>query len=193
MRKLISAVGLIGLAATPALSETYKGYEMPPYSVIESHGGLEIREYGPHTVAEVVYEGTVSSTVRQGFRSLASYIFGGNDAEAKIAMTVPVSQVPARDGAWKIRFMMPAAEAKAGLPRAESQNIAFETLEGGREAVVVFSGYATDRALQRAEMQLRTKLAELGREPAGPARYYYYDDPFTVPWNRRNEVAVPIE
>lgn len=178
--------------APAALADTYKGYELPPFDVVDRIGKVEIRQYKPHVVAEVVVDGGRRTAASRGFRALAGYIFGGNDTGEKIAMTVPVSQIPQEDGRWAIRFMMPKDAVSAGLPGARNDAVQFEELAGGREAVFGFSGLAAPVTIARAEQRLKDALVQAGMQPAGPMRLYFYDDPMTLPWKRRTEVAVPV-
>lgn len=176
-----------------ALAETYKGYEMPPFEVVQRIGAVEVRDYAPHVVAEVRVEGGKNRAASKGFRTLAGYIFGGNATGEKIAMTVPVTQVPEGKGAWAVRFMMPRSAVAQGLPAAKDGAIEMYELQGGREAVLAFSGWATDAVIARATRQLRAALVAEGFSASGEVRVYYYDDPMTLPWKRRNEVALSLQ
>ena len=66
------------LTASGSMAETYKGYEMPPFEVVERRDAYELRDYAPHLVATVRMEGGVQRSASAGFRALAGYIFGGN-------------------------------------------------------------------------------------------------------------------
>ena len=80
--------------------------EEPPYQVLKSEQGIEIRPYEPYRVAEVRVAGyEIASS--QGFRLLARYIFGHNVRQQKMAMTKPVIQNPA---AGNENALVPAGE-----------------------------------------------------------------------------------
>lgn len=179
------------IATVASADETYKGYEMPPFEVVARQEGYEVRDYASHTLASVSVPGNVRSSASAGFRTLAGYIFGGNASGEKIAMTVPVQQVP-NDDAYEISFMMPASFDLDELPRPNAGNIRFSRTEPERLAVSVFSGYATDTVLRRHTAELRDLLARDGLTIVEGPRYAYYDDPFTLPWRRRNEVAFVV-
>jgi hypothetical protein len=68
--------------------------EIPAYRVAQRDGDIEIREYPALVAAEVSVGGERDTAVREGFRLLAGYIFGGNDGGRRIAMTAPVMQQP---------------------------------------------------------------------------------------------------
>ncbi|MEM6386277.1 MAG: heme-binding protein [Pseudomonadota bacterium] len=187
MKRLFLGAFLAVIALT-ASADTYKGYEMPPFEVLASRQGYEIRDYAPHVLATVHQKGSVSQSASAGFRALAGYIFGGNASGEKIAMTVPVQQVAEGSG-YTISFMMPAKYEIGDLPPAKSSDITFSRTNPERLAVRAFSGYAGAATLRRKAAELRDLLARDGLQVVGGPRFAYYDDPFTLPWRRRNEVA----
>ena len=192
MRHAIAGVVFIMVAIAAAADTTYKGYEMPPFAVVETRSGYEIRDYGPHVLATVTVQGDARSSASRGFRVLAGYIFGGNASGEKIAMTVPVSQEP-RDGGYAISFMMPGRHDLNTLPKPKSGAIAFRRTAPERLAVRRFSGYANGAMLDRRAAELRDLLRRDGVTILEGPRFAYYDDPFTLPWRRRNEVAFVVK
>ncbi|WP_147126704.1 SOUL family heme-binding protein [Shimia ponticola] len=183
---------LIAASVAAATEGTrYKGYEMPSYTVRSTQGAIEVRDYAPHILAEVTVEGNRNRAIARGFQVLANYIFGGNADGEKIAMTVPVAQAPS-GGNWTVSFMMPAAFTLDDLPKAQSDAVRFVETEPERQLVIQFSGLRTDRRIADYTEQLVTYAANQGFEIMDAPRYYFYDDPMTPPWSRRNEIAVPI-
>lgn len=172
---------------------SYKGYEIPPFEVVRRDGAYELRDYAPRTLAVVTVQGPRSATLRQGFRTLAGYIFGGNEADASLAMTAPVAHRPAGEDLWTTTFLMPRDAVEAGLPAP--RNSAVRIVEEGSErlAVTAFSGWATGARVDAKAQALRDWIVAERLRATGPARALYYDDPFTLPWRRRNEVAIPVE
>ena len=182
------------MMATAAAGEDYKGNEMPPYRVEVAEGAFEVRSYGAHVVAEVTVDGSREASVGTGFRVLAGYIFGGNAAGAKIAMTVPVAQSAAdAAGAWTVRFLMPSANAAAGLPQPTDGRIRFVTMPPERQVALRFSGVRSDKTLAEKALSLKDWAAARGLTVTAGPHYYFYDGPMTLPWNRRNEVAFSIK
>lgn len=169
----------------------YKGYEMPPYSVQVSEGPVEVRQYDSHVLAEVTVDGSRTRAIGRGFQVLANYIFGGNAAGAKIDMTVPVAQAPKGEN-WTVSFMMPASFDLNDLPAAQSDAVRFVEKQPERQLVIRFSGFRTDGRIEVQTRALLTFAAQNGYDVQGAPRYYFYDDPMTPPWSRRNEIAVPI-
>lgn len=187
------------------MADTYKSTETPAYRVERQEGPIDIRAYAPRIVAEVSVSGSQGQAVKAGFRLLAAYIFGANEGGAKVAMTTPVTQIPgetiamttpvtqmARDGNWLVQFTMPASYTLATLPKARDPAIRFVQTPGTRQVVLRFGGIAGARALASKEGELRSwARGQAIAVGAGPF-YYFYDAPWTLPWNRRNEVAFTL-
>jgi len=191
--------GLIGGTATLA-NQTYKSYEAPAHAVTQRYETFEIRAYAPQLLAAVTVQGARDTALRQGFRTLAGYIFGGNAGATKVAMTVPVAQMPDQieiteaeePDAWTVTFMFPARWTVETAP--VPNNTAIRIIERPAETLAVhqFGGWASAGRIERKARELRWAMHEAGVTPTGPLRSLFYDDPFTVPWNRRNEVAYPV-
>jgi hypothetical protein len=71
--------------------------------------------------------------------------------------------------------------------------VSVEARPGTDFAVKWFGGYATQREVDRRKTELR-ELVE--RSPkwsvAAEPSLLQYNDPFTPPWKRRNEVIIPV-
>lgn len=195
----LGLAALLFAAGVSAASEArlYKGYEIPPYEVLKRDGAIELRQYAPHVVAEVEVEGSRRGAVSKGFRTLAGYIFGGNDQSQKVSMTAPVSQVPLQADAhgtksWKVRFTMPSEYDVKSLPSPDNSNIVLTNVAAQKQAVIRFSGFWSNRSLtSKADAVQSWAESEDLLLDSGPT-YYFYDDPFTLPFNRRNEVAFVV-
>ncbi len=201
---------LLTLTASAAVAapepRSWRGYEVPAYEVERRDGEVEIRRTATHLVAEVTLRGSRDATLRQGFRTLAGFIFGKNEADAKVAMTAPVTQsqgtridmtapVTQQGGGdlWTVRFAMPSGYTAETLPKPSNDAIRIVEAPGERVAALRFSGWGMLGRWDRKERELLSWLSSEGLAPAGPARHLYYDDPFTPPWKRRNEVVLPLD
>ena len=205
MRKIMAlCLGLVLL--TPAEAQMYKGTETQAYAVESTPEGAELRSYGPRLVAEVTVSGSRSGAANAGFRILAGYIFGGNAGSSKIAMTTPVAQLPdapAGSGvsesgttaaqSWTVRFTMPADRSLSALPPPNDPRIRLVETVPERMLVLQFSGRPTDAALAEATAALRAIADRAGLRVQGAPEFLFYDSPFTLPWNRRNEVALVLQ
>lgn len=192
MRPILAALLIAALpAAAPAESPAYKGYAAVPYAVDRAEGGIELRRYPPRTVAEVTVRGTRGPAVNRGFRELFGYITGDNAAGGKIAMTVPVDQTETERG-WTTRFTMPEGATLDSLPAPDEAHVRLRRLPAERMLVARFTGRATDARLAEAEAALRAHAARAGLRVTGAPVIMFYDDPFTLPWNRRNELGLAL-
>jgi SOUL heme-binding protein len=207
------------LALSSALSFQVMAYEEPKYRVIETVGAIEIREYAPTIVAEVEVEGDRSEAASKGFRALAGYIFGANKSTQKIAMTAPVTQEPlpapnekiamtapvtqspvgatgtAVDGLqrWRVTFTMPSQYTMETLPKPDNASVKLSVQPGEKRATIRFSGFSTVNNLATHRSQLEAFIGERKLQTSSPYTVAFYNDPFTLPWNRRNEWWVAIQ
>jgi hypothetical protein len=124
-----------------------------------------------------------------GFRSVANYIFGGNERNQKISMTAPV--VMNLGDTASMYFVMPKEYGKDDLPKPNSPNV--EVTEVGSKvlAVLRFGGFSSDRSIKTHCDELGKTLSEQGIEPLSDFMYMGYNAPWDV-INRRNEVAVEV-
>lgn len=89
----ISVTALLLLIGLVMLLFSFKTgqIEMPQYTVIKTYNEVEIRQYPKMVVAQTTLPDTaMDKNMNNGFRTIAGYIFGGNDSNQKIAMTAPV-------------------------------------------------------------------------------------------------------
>jgi hypothetical protein len=171
---------------------TYKGYELPPYTVLMQSEQAEIRQYAPQLVAEVTVEGERDDAINAGFRILAGYIFGDNESASKVAMTTPVTQ--SKTGpAWVVRFGMPKQYSKETLPKPKDPRIRFVITQPSKRAAVRFSGFAGDAKIAEQTTRLEAFLTQQTLKRIGEPVIAFYDDPFTLPWNRRTEISAEVE
>lgn len=194
MRKALAALGLVAASAVPAAGDSgyYGKYEAPTYSVIGTYDGAELRAYDPYLVAVVAVRGEQRRALSRGFQVLAGYIFGGNAEGQSIAMTSPVTQTAPEDGVSEVTFMVPRGMAADAMPAPNNAAVRFEEAGAERLLVLTFAGRATEAVLQQRETELRAIADRHGLRVVGAARYSFYDDPMTLPMNRRNEVALPL-
>lgn len=197
-------------ASIAVMAPAAQAIEEPRYQVLQADGAFELRQYEPVVLAQVEVSGDASAGRNAGFRLLAGYIFGGNQGQQKIAMTAPVTQSAAPvgekiamtapvtqtavgDARWRVTFMMPSAYTLDTLPRPNDARIEFVQAPGERRAVIRFDGFSTDSNLGRHRALLEAWVQQRGLKPAGDYVVAFYNDPFTLPWNRRNEWWVAVE
>ena len=199
--QILLALALTGCSVFGVRSGTPE----PSYQLVTKIGPVEIRQYVPRLAASVTVPGDEISARSAGFRRLAAFIFGANTARssiemtapvaqsaAKIAMTAPVAQLSPAPGQWTISFYMPAGYTAATLPKPKDKGIVISELPGALDAVIQFSGIPGKAATAKAQAELLATLANSPYAPAGPPEEWFYDPPWTIPFLRRNEVAVPV-
>jgi hypothetical protein len=191
MRWMLALISLLG-ASHAVEAEMYKGNETPDYVIESSDGAIEVRAYPPNIAAEVTVSGDRDAAINAGFRVLAGYIFGGNEARAKVAMTTPVTQAGS-DQQWTVQFMMPAAYTLETLPKPKDGRIRLVKTKPVRMVVLRFSGVPATATLASRAEELRAWAKSTGLQIKGQPQFMFYDAPFTLPWNRRNEVAFGLE
>jgi hypothetical protein len=196
---LESLVGIFGIRL----------YEEPNYEIVARLGDrVEIRRYAPRLAAEVVISGDGKAKMDDAFRLLFAYIAGANQAKekgggAKISMTVPVEvhrnetlamtvpvQVSETDNSVRMLFYLPATVSADAAPKPTDGRVRIVTVPGETIATLRFSGSAdVSRARQ---LELIDILKESRWRPTGTPYLLGYDPPFTLPFLRRNEVAVEV-
>lgn len=183
-----------------------EGTAEPRFTVLAAPNGLEIRSYGPRIAAETAVAADEEQARYDGFRRLAGYIFGANRAKAKIdmtvpvvqqkgetiAMTAPVGQTRGENGQWMIRFFMPADSTLATLPTPDDPAVVLRQVPEETIAVLRFSGFWGAEAIAARQAELLQRLEATAWKPTGTPLTWLYDPPWSIPFLRRNEVAVPV-
>ncbi len=167
----------------------------PPYRVLLSEPPYEQRFYPEFVVAETYVAGDFDAAGRTGFRRIADYIFGNNVSKTgeseKIAMTAPVTVEPQKDG-WRVHFVMPSDKNLGNLPLPKGSEVQLRSIAEHEVAVIRFSGWTTQAAVEEQTKKLTAWMTSKGLKMGGVAQVARYNDPFTLPWRRRNEIMIPI-
>jgi hypothetical protein len=168
----------------------------PPYTMLINEPPFEVRSYGVLTVAETLIEGDFDVAGSLGFRRVAGYIFGKNQnakgESEKIAMTAPVT-MEAQNQQWRLHFVMPQGMSLAQLPKPADAGVQLRELPAQRMAAVRFSGLTTAASIERHTQLLKDWLGRNHLEFDDRAQVARYNDPFTLPWSRRNEILIPLK
>lgn len=201
-RILIGAILIFTLFGSPAMA-----VEEPPFKTVLRDGNFEIRDYPSLIVAEVTVTGNQREASGKGFRLLAGYIFGGNKRRQSIAMTAPVAQAPSSEkipmtapvtqianaGTWIVRFTMPSSYTLDTLPEPNDPKVQLKRLPAERVAVIRFSGFAREGAVDARTTELDTTAKAHHLRAIGPVSLAQYDPPWTLWFLRRNEVMIAVE
>lgn len=179
--------------------------EEPDYTIFETIGAIEIRDYAPMIAAETSVEGERTAAIGEGFRRIAGYIFGDNAPREQIAMTAPVQQqkgstiamtAPVQqqgaNGTWSVRFIMPKQWTMETLPAPVDERVKLVPMPGRRFAVIRFSGSAGQAALDAKTTELQDFVRTRGLTPQSEPLYAFYNPPWTLPFFKRNEVMLEV-
>ena len=207
MKKLFLIPFSLFLAAC-SLVGVRSGTEQTGYRVEQSlDGGIELRLYEERVYAETVVSRSDDGHRSAAFRALFDYISGGNAPADEIAMTTPVSsslpgteiamtapvQTSGGDDSYRMRFFLPETYRMETAPKPLDARVRLGAVPPRREAVLRFTGSTSDAAVEASMTKLLDGLARDGWRAAGEPVAYFYDPPWTLPFLRRNEVAVTVE
>jgi hypothetical protein len=182
--------------------------EEPDYEIERRIGELEIRRYAPRVIAETLVEDEADwqAARSEGFKRLASYIFGGNirqetlemtspvgmsGSSERLPMTSPVTTEHTRAGHF-ITFDMPKARTLADLPDPEDARIQLRQTPAERIAALRFSGSYRTELIREKQAKLMRLVRAAGLEANGEPMFAGYDAPSTLPFLRRVEVWVRV-
>ena len=189
--KCLLVLGIVILVLFGIYSFYMGKIEKPSYtveSVLEE--GIEIRVYDTMIVAKTELAGASFDTYgSQGFRNVASYIFGNNQSQTKIAMTSPV--VMEQGAQSSMYFVMPKQYTKDALPTPNSNRVEIVELKPKRLAVIRFGGWANDQRILKYQQRLKRVLDDAKLPFKAPFIFMAYNAPWDI-FARRNEVAVEL-
>ncbi|HNA74731.1 MAG TPA: heme-binding protein [Candidatus Obscuribacter sp.] len=201
----IGALGLAGVAAAAAASESLQHYEEPAYKTELEDGAFELRSYPAVIAASVQVAGNGDGAANNAFKILAGYIFGKNKAQKKIAMTAPVVQETSEKIAMTVpvtveklnmsmtmSFYMPSKYTLQSLPEPLDKRIKLSQVPPRKFAVLRFSGFATEGSCVLKEVELKRWMAARKLEQTGESMRAFYNPPWTLPFLRRNEIWIPL-
>ena len=177
------------------------------YTVIEQHDTIEIRQYAPMLIAETLVDADYANSGSIGFNRLASFIFGNNLKQEKIAMTTPVYREPNGEkiamtapvlqqktaNQWRMAFVMPPEFDRETLPKPRDPLVEIKTVPGKKVAVLRYSGSLNEDIIKQKTETLSRWLIQHDIKMLSPARSAAYDPPWTIPALRRNEIHIDIE
>jgi hypothetical protein len=205
---------LVGQVAESALSIVgiRIGTEEPQHVSTPLAEHVEVRRYPARIAAETTVTGDDEDAARsEGFRRLAGYIFGNNHRTDDIAMTAPVVQARANQkiamtapvaqttdasevgSGWVIKFFMPSKWTMDALPTPDDERVRLTDVPTETYAVLTFSGDRGPRAVRDRIIELEDVLHANDIDITGEAAAWFYDPPWTLPFRRRNEIAIPVD
>jgi hypothetical protein len=181
---VVAGIGLL------ILSFTSKNIETPKYKVIKNYDEVEVRLYPKMVVAKTnLADKSFDNQGSNGFRTIAGYIFGGNEKNEKIAMTAPV--VMNMGDSASMYFVMPKSYEKEELPTPNSKNVQIVEVAEKTLAVITYGGFSSDEKIEKHRKQLEQILQKNKIQTKGAYMYMGYNAPWDI-INRKNEVAIEL-
>lgn len=154
----------------------------PPYQVLQNlSSNVELRQYEAQT-----WISTTRETDDAAFPVLASYIFGGNKQRRQVAMTAPVITDT------KMSFILPKDISTDNAPTPDGQAIDFSAIPARKLATLEFSWWTTSKRVEQKTTELLDILQSNNIKTIGAPFLMRYNDPWTPPFLRRNEVAIEV-
>eukprot|EP00956_Cyclotella_meneghiniana_P007839 scaffold10444_cov71-Cyclotella_meneghiniana.AAC.13 len=196
------------------LSKRTPDLETPKYEVVKSSlNGIEVRKYEQFSVCSVTMKDLNSKSGSDkesasklsnpqlsgatSFGALAGYLFGKNQDEIAMKMTTPVLTEGVGDEK-KMSFVLPSDYWKnedlleAPKPLSDSA-VKISSVEGSTRAVIAFGGYGGKSEDMKNKLKaLLDKEEDWRAEDDASVILAQYNDPFTPPWKRRNEVSIAV-
>lgn len=167
-------------------------YESAEYSVLDSDGAFEIREY-PDLMLATTDMGSQSLNGDGSFGRLFQYISGRNEEKQKVAMTTPVFMgMDSDQSSGEMGFVIPKAIAASTIPTPASEKVRLTKRPGGKFAVIRFAGRVNLTVQKQQLSQLEDWIEKEGLEATGEPEVASYDPPWTPGPLRRNEILIRI-
>jgi len=180
--------------------------EYQPYSVCAVSMTKPRPETKPKTdaKAQMPEMGGASS-----FGALAGYLFGKNDKSTAMKMTTPVFTTPtfSDNDDRQMEFVLPSDYwqstdlTKAPKP-LEGSGVTLQIRDADQRAVIMFGGFASKKEVEKRKEQLMETIAKEfadwqaveNSDGVGTPSFTLaqYNDPFTAPWKRLNEVSISV-
>ena len=192
MTYLIVAAVVCGLFYIGWKLTARNAYESAEYSVLESDGSIELREY-PDLMLATTEMGTRTQGDDGSFGRLFQYISGSNDGKQKVAMTTPVFMEPKSDqSSGQMGFVIPKEVADSTIPEPANSQVRLIKRVGGKFAVIRFAGRVDAETQAQRQSELEDWVKQRGLAIVGEPEIASYDPPWTPGPLRRNEILIRI-
>ena len=173
------------------VSMTTSDIETPKYKVLKKYPRFELRQYESMMLATTnLGVASFDEKSSEGFRTIASYIFGKNKSNEKIAMTAPV--IYHADSISTLSFVVPRSKTEESMPVPIDSNLTFVVQAPKLLAVLDFGGFINDEKLAARMTELKKAVLKEGFQIKGQGYYFGYNPPWQL-IGRKNEVAFELE
>jgi hypothetical protein len=211
MKNLMKALILLMSASFMSACSVFgnSGVEIAPYKVLEQDGEIEIRHYESLVLVTTDMPGGMEEGQNEAFQRLFKYISGENEPKREIAMTAPVI-MQNQDAGQKIEmtapvfmsnqgenqtmsFVLPAQYDFQTAPKPANSSVRLEEIKDYTVAAIRFSGFLNEKNIQNNLSLLKDWLEQSPYQEIGSYQAAGYNPPWTIPFLRRNEIAMPVE
>lgn len=188
---VLATLAIVFSIAQLLIMKTTNDTERYTYKVLKKYDAFEIRKYDAANFSYVTMKtSSYQESSGQGFKSLAGYIFGGNEKNDVIAMTSPV--VVNLSDSITMQFMVPSKYKMEELPTPNNPNIKFKAEKEKFMATISFGGWSNDQKIKKYTEKLKDLLKKNGITHFNNFSYFGYNPPFQMV-NRINEIGVEID
>lgn len=185
--------------------------EEPAFDVLETIGDVEIRRYHAALLARVTVPGDHEAALDEAFTRLAGYIYGQNSSDVKLGMTSPVFQEEgapygqrspmtapvvqsATGDGWTIAFFLSNDMRKQDAPVPNDPSIELVEEPAQVRGTLRYSGNNNAERRAAAKRRLLDTLTASARwRVVDDVAWAQYDQPFAIPFLKRNEAQVAVE
>lgn len=185
-----------------------KWIEKPKYDILETRSWYELREYRDYIVAQVEVEWDREEAVNQGFRTLAGYIFGWNQAKESISMTAPVNDIekssvnismtaPVNDietskNIHLVQFVLPSKYTLKTLPIPNDERVQLKKVDWYTAAAISYTMWATQERVEKYKKKLKDYVESDKLRIVKNPISAQYNPPLSFPLLRRNEIIAEV-
>lgn len=187
----VLVIAAVFLVFQLVVSMTTSDIETPKYKVLKKYPRFELRQYESMMLATTnLGPASYDEKASQGFRTIASYIFGKNKSNEKIAMTAPV--IYHADSLSTLSFVVPRSKTEESMPVPIDSNLTFVVQAPKLLAVLDFGGFINDEKLAARMAELKKAVLKEGFQIKGKGYFFGYNPPWQL-IGRKNEVAFELE
>ena len=187
----VLVIAIVFLVFQLVVSMTTSDIETPKYKVLKKYPRFELRQYESMMLATTnLGVASFDEKSSEGFRTIASYIFGKNKSNEKIAMTAPV--IYHADSISTLSFVVPRSKTEESMPVPIDSNLTFVVQAPKLLAVLDFGGFINDEKLAARMAELKKAVLKEGFQIKGQGYYFGYNPPWQL-IGRKNEVAFELE
>ena len=187
----VLVIAAVFLVFQLVVSMTTSDIETPKYKVLKKYPRFELRQYESMMLATTnLGIASYDDKASEGFRTIASYIFGKNKSNEKIAMTAPV--IYHADSISTLSFVVPRSKSEESMPVPIDSNLTFVVQAPKLLAVLDFGGFINNEKLAARMAELKKAVLKEGFQIKGQGYYFGYNPPWQL-IGRKNEVAFELE